>query len=253
MTSVNDLNGKTVVVTGAGSGIGRATALAFAQAGATVAVTDIDLDAARQVCSAAAGNAKPFLVDVASASSVDDMFDAILSDMGGLDIAVNNAGISSDVNLGFADTTEAEFDRMIAINFKGVWLCMKRELEIFRGSGRDCAIVNTASMLGLVGARNMPVYSATKHAIVGLTRSAALEFARRRVRINAVCPGGIETPLTGKASYDEAGLAMLAKMHPVGRMGTSEEIANAIVWLASPAASFVTGATLAVDGGMTAS
>lgn len=191
-----------------------------------------------------------FEANVSNSASVNALFEEISARFGRLDIAVNNAGVSGRTQ-GITNQSEAEFDAIVAVNLKGVWLCMQREIAMFAAQGRG-AIVNVASALGLVGAATKPAYSATKHAVIGLTRSAAIEYSRHGIRVNAVCPGVIRTPLMDKAGLSAEFAAGLIKLHPIGRLGIPEEVAEAIYWLASPAASFVTGAALAVDGGWTA-
>lgn len=246
--------GKVALVTGGGSGIGRATALAFARAGARVAVVDIDEDAGREVVAAmtAAGGEAMFIrADVVNAAEVEAMVARTVDAYGKLDCAVNNAGIEEE-HMRLADCPEATFDRIMAINVKGVWLALKYELAAMLRSGGG-AIVNTASVAGLVAAPRMAAYCASKHAVLGLTKSAAIEYARKHIRVNAVCPGVIRTPMYERAlEVDPKGTAQVAQLHPIGRVGEPEEVAAVILWLCSDAASFVTGHAHTVDGGLTA-
>jgi len=248
------LNGKIAVVTGGGSGIGRASALALAGEGATVVVCDRNEQAGRETCdavAAAGGEATCVPMDVAVAESVNAGFDHIVATFGRIDCAFNNAGVAGDDRF-IADTTDDEWQRITGINLTGVWLCLRREIQemLPRGGG---TIVNTASVAGLVGWRGGAAYSATKHAVVGLTRSAALEYARHDIRVNAVCPGVIETPMAAGLENDTSGLReRLLRKHPQGRFGQAEEIAEAVVWLCSDRSSFTNGHTLAVDGGYSA-
>lgn len=247
------LEDRIVLITGAGSGIGRAAALRFAAEGARVAACDIGFDSAAATADLimqAGGEAAPLAVDVASADSVDALFDAVVALWGGVDIALNNAGIGATGEL-LADIAEADFDRLMSINLKGVWLCMRREIPLMvaRGGG---VIVNSASALGLIAMPRSSPYVAAKHAVVGLTKAAALEYAAAGVRVNAVCPGVIDTPLVQAGLADSDVNAALRALHPVGRFGQPNDVVEAMLWLASPAASFVNGISLPVDGGWTA-
>lgn len=245
---------QVVLVTGAGSGIGQASAMAFAKAGARVAVADIDAAAGAETVAnimKADGQATFFQVDVTVASEVEQLVRQIVQTWGRLDIAHNNAGITCP-NALTAATQEADFDRVVAINLKGVWLCMKYAIDqmLTQGSG---VIVNSASALSLTVLPGSAPYNASKHAVAGLTKTAAVEYASKNIRINAVCPGVITTPMLSNARPDPASVEALVGLHPAGRLGTVEEIANAVLWLASPGASFVHGSLVSVDGGWAAS
>ncbi len=246
--------GKVALVTGGGAGIGRATALAFAQAGARVAIVDIVEEAGREVAlaiTAAGGEAMFIRADVVNAAEVEAMVARTVEAYGKIDCAVNNAGIEEE-HMRLADCSEATFDRIMAINVKGVWLSLKYELAAMLRSGGG-AIVNTASVAGLVAAPKMAAYCASKHAVLGLTKSAAIEYARKHIRVNAVCPGVIRTPMYERAlQVDPKGTTQLAQMHPIGRVGEPEEVAAVVLWLCSDAAAFVTGHAHTVDGGLTA-
>jgi NAD(P)-dependent dehydrogenase (short-subunit alcohol dehydrogenase family) len=248
------VDGKIALVTGGGSGIGRATALTFAREGAKVVVADVVVDGGEDTVGqikAAGGEAMFVKTDVARAAEVDAVVKAAVATHGRLDCAFNNAGVE-----GMLQTTveygEAHWDRVLAINLKGVWLCMKYEIAqmLKQGSG---AIVNTASAAGLVGFPHLSAYVASKHGVVGLTKTAALEYAKAGIRVNAVCPGGIRTPMLERAFKMMEGFAEAAvASEPVGRLGQPGEIAEAVVWLCSDAASFITGVPMAVDGGLVA-
>lgn len=245
--------GKVALVTGAGSGMGLATAEAFAEAGAAVVLADVNEASARSAAKQltdAGHSAIAVRCDVSDESQVEAMIRDAVSAFGRLDAAFNNAGVQSPV----AETAEAsgvEFDRVNAINLRGVWNCMKYELLQMRGQGSG-AIVNCSSLGGLVGIAGRGVYHASKHGVLGLTKSAALEYATRGIRINAVCPGIIETPMvTGMLESEPEAIRELMKEQPIGRLGRPQEIASAVLWLCSDAASFVIGHSLAVDGGYT--
>lgn len=247
------LDGKAALVTGAGSGIGRATALACAREGAKIIVADIGVEGGEATVSMiknAGGEATFVPVNVTQAAEVEAMVAAAVSTYGRIDCAHNNAGIEG-VFATTADYPEEDWDRVMAVNLKGVWLCMKYEIpQMVQQSGG--AIVNTASLAGLVGAKRMPAYVASKHGVAGLTKTAALEYAKSGIRINAVCPGIIHTSMVDRMflSRQPDLEDRLAAVEPMGRLGKPEEVAEAVVWLCSDAASFVTGHTMTVDGGI---
>jgi NAD(P)-dependent dehydrogenase (short-subunit alcohol dehydrogenase family) len=247
------LEGKSALITGGGGGIGRATALAFAREGARLAVADFNEQAAQETVAqvnAAGGQAMTLTGDVTDSAAVKAMVASAVAAYGRLDCAFNNAGIAGfQVDASGKRTHEwadESFDRMIGVNLKGVWLCMKHELPqmIAQGGG---VIVNTGSIAGLVGLRTSSAYVAAKHGVLGLTKTAALEYAGDNIRVNAVCPGYIETNMTVD-TMRRRGTEIMAST-PFGRMGKPEEIAEMVVWLSSDRASYVTGACYNVDGG----
>ena len=246
MIAPGQFDGKVALVTGAGSGIGRASALAFARGNAHVVVSDISDEGGEEtvrLIQAAGGEATFVHADVSRADEVQALIDEAVRSLGRLDYAHNNAGILGKMS-STADFTEEDWDRTIAINPKGVWLCMRSEIPQMLSQGGG-AIVNTSSAAGLVAFQGLPAYVASKHGVVGLTKAAALDYARDGIRVNAVCPGFIDTPLVkGVASGD------LGRILPTGRLGTPEEVAEAVVWLCSESASYVTGHTMVVDGAM---
>ena len=251
---MGQLDGKVALITGAGSGIGRASALAFAREGAKVAVADIVVEGGEEtvrMVKEAGGEAFFIKVDVANAADVEAMVNTVVDTYGRIDCAYNNAGIEG--RLASTDEyPEDMFDKVIDINLTGVWLCMKYELPHMLKQGGG-AIVNTASGAGLIGVSGMSAYVASKHGVIGLTKTAALEYAKSGIRVNAVCPGLIQTPMVERITAEQPQLGeALVAAEPVGRTGKPEEIAESVVWLSSDAASFVTGHSMSVDGGFVA-
>ena len=249
------LAGKSTIITGGGSGIGRATALIVAREGARVIIGDVsERDGAETVrmVREQSGEAEFVRCDVARASDADALVAAAVKKFGRLDCAFNNAGIAG-AQRKTADYSEEEWDRIMAVNLKGVWLCMRAEIRQFLAQKSPGAIVNTASAAGLVASHSMPAYTAAKHGVVGLTKCAAIEYARAAIRINDVCPGVVDTPLVAGMIAEQPKLAgRLDQVEPVGRKARAGEIGEAVAWLLSDAASFVTGASISVDGGLTA-
>lgn len=245
---------KVVAVTGAGSGIGRATARAFAHEGYAVVVADRSKEQGMAVaaeCSASGADCRFIACDVSDEESVEQLFTETRQLYGRLDAAFNNAGIEG-LQGATDECTVANFDQVIAVNLRGVWLCMREELRIMLPNGNG-SIVNCSSVAGLVGLPGIPAYVASKHGVIGLTRTAALEYAQRGIRVNAVCPGAIQTPMLERyMDSTPGGREAMEKAEPVGRIGQPEEIASAVLWLCSEGASFTTGQALAVDGGWTA-
>src|SRR2546421_3796575 len=249
-----DFAGQVALVTGASSGMGLATARAFAAQGASVALADINEDALRAATdelTAAGQQVLAVACDVSDEDQVAALVEQTVTAFGRLDMAFNNAGIMippSDA----ADEPADNFDQVNAINLRGVWACMKHELRQMREQGSG-AIVNCSSLGGLVGLPGRASYHASKHGVLGLTKSAALEYAPRGVRINAVCPGTIDTPMVADMlAKGELDMAEAVRNQPIGRLGTADEIAAAVLWLCSPGATFVVGGALPVDGGYTA-
>ena len=248
------LEGKVVLVTGGGSGIGRATCILLAKQGAKVMIADYVPEGAERtvkMIKESGGEASCIAADVSVTRQVEMMVDKTIATYGRLDCAFNNAGIEGKM-VDTAEYPEDVFDRIMAINLKGVWLCMKYEIPQMLKNGGG-AIVNTASGAGLVGVAQLSAYNASKHGVVGLTITAALEFAQKNIRVNCVCPGLINTPMVARM-IDSGGMneQEFVAAEPVGRMGRPEEIGEGVVWLLSEAASFVTGHSMSIDGGFVA-
>ncbi|MEY3906822.1 MAG: hypothetical protein RIR59_1645 [Pseudomonadota bacterium] len=244
-------DGKVALVTGASGGIGRASAIAFAVSGARVVVSDVNEAGGSETVDmivAAGGQAVLQRCDVANAGDVKALVQRAVSEYGRLDCALNNAGIN---NMGANEYEDDVWARAIGINLTGVMMCMREEAEVMLAQGGG-AIVNTASINGLVGNGAQPGYTASKHGVVGLTRHGALRWAKSGIRVNCVCPGVIETPMTAPLAANPDMRKVLDSLTPMGRMGRAEEIAAAVLWLCSDQASFVTGHPLVVDGGATA-
>lgn len=245
------LEGKVALVTGGSSGMGRASALAFAREGAKVVVADVAVEGGKETVrkiKEAGGEAIFVKADVSKAAEVEALINKAIETYGRLDCAHNNAGVEGTI-ASTVDCTEESWDRTINVNLKGVWLCMKYEIPQMLKHGGG-AIVNTSSTMGLVAERDVPAYVASKHGVVGLTKAAALEYAMAGIRINAVCPGTIRTPMMERVTGGDPKVeAEFTARLPIGRWGAPEEVAEAVVWLCSDAASFVTGHAMAVDGG----
>jgi len=247
-----EFKNKVAIVTGGSSGIGRAAALAFAKKGAKVAVVDwkentdtVDL------INKSGGEALFIKCDVSNTADVEAMVQKTIATFGRLDYAFNNAGIEGTQG-NTQDCTEENFDKTIGVNLKGIWLCMKNEIPEIIKQGKG-AIVNCSSVAGLVGFAGLPAYVASKHGVIGLTKTSALECAKLGIRVNAVCPGVIQTPMIDRITGKEKDtIEQFTDLEPVGRFGQPEEIANAVVWMCSDEASFVTGHAMAVDGGFVA-
>ena len=248
------LRGRVALVTGAAAGIGYATAKMFAEAGAVVALLDANHDAANAASETFAAEGHTTVAmkcDVSNEEEVRAVVEKTVSRFGRLDMACNNAGIHVPA-VEMADATGSDFDQLMAVNVRGVWNCMKYELAQMRQQGEG-SIVNVSSTNGLIGNPGLGAYTASKHGVIGLTRSAALDYAARGVRVNVVCPGAVHTPMIERAiaAYPDAMKTVIESI-PLGRLGRAEEIASAVLWLSSPQASFAIGTVLVVDGGYTA-
>lgn len=252
------VTGLTALVTGAGAGIGRATALTFAAEGANVVVSDINSDGGQgtvDLIKKAGGTAIFIKADISKKTDVKTLISQSIANYGSIDCAVNNAGIEGQISP-LIDQPENNFDAIISVNLKGVFLCLQAELDAMVKSGGG-AIVSLSSIAGLIGFPGLSPYVAAKHGVIGLTKNAALEYAQSGIRVNAVCPGGIDTRmLDSLAEQATAGAQtsseMMNPLHPMGRIGTPQEVAELIVWLCSPRASFITGTAIPVDGGYVA-
>lgn len=249
-----NIDGKTAIVTGAASGIGRATAERLAAEGANVAVVDIDIEGGEETVARIeddGGVARFIETDVSDEADVERMVEATVDEFGSLELAHNNAGIEGE-SATTAEHTEANWDRVVDTNMKGVWLCMKHEIPAMLEGDGEGAIVNTSSISGQTGAGDAP-YVATKHGILGLTRTAAVEYAQEGIRVNAVAPGVIDTPVSNRFREENPEeFEQFVQMAPMGRMGESMEIGNAVAWLLSEEASFATGGLFQIDGGFMA-
>ena len=247
------VNDKIALITGAAAGIGRATALKFANEGAKVVASDVNVKGGEEtveIIKKAGGEAIFVRSDVSQSSGVKALVAETVKTYGRLDCACNIAGILGAMGP-FTDQTEEDFDRVIAVNLRGTFLCIQAELrQMLKNDGGT--IVNVASIAGLVGSAGISPYVASKHAVTGLTKTAALEFAQQGIRVNAVCPGGIETDMVQSFLSEEFTEEMLDGMHPIGRIGQPEEVAELMVWLCSDRSSFMTGAIIPIDGGFVA-
>jgi len=252
------VEGKSALVTGSGAGIGRATALKFAAEGAKVTVSDLNEAGGQETVALireAGGEALFVKADVSSPDEVDRLVAAVVKAHGRLDCAVNNAGIEGRI-MPFAEQTVENFDAIMAVNARGVFLCLKAEINAMLKTGGG-SIVNLASVAGLIGFPGLAPYVASKHAVNGLTKNAALEYGRQGIRVNSICPGGIDTRMLDSLAEQTTGgekstAELMDPLHPIGRIGKPGEVAELIVWLASPRASFVTGANIPIDGGYVA-
>ncbi len=246
---------KVVLVTGGNSGIGKAAAIAFAREGASVVIAARRIEAGEEVVKIiqSAGNSAMFVqCDVTRGDDVEKLVNTVLDNFGRLDVAFNNAGIAGD-RLPLADVTEAQFDRIVDLNVKGTWWCMKHEIPAMIKNGGGC-IVNCSSTAAYKTTRGISIYTTTKAALVAMSKGAAVDYARQGIRVNAVCPSIVETTMSTDYRHEDNAKAAeaVAKAHPMGRVCQPDEVANAVLWLCSENASFVTGEALVVDGGFLA-
>ncbi len=252
------VSGKIALVTGGAAGIGRATALKFAAEGAKLVVSDVMVEGGEETADmirASGGEAVFIRADISKSTDVAALIAQTVAKFGRLDCACNNAGIEGTI-APFVDQTEEDFDKIIAVNLRGVFLCLKAEITQMLAQGGG-TIVNLSSVAGLIGFSGLSPYVASKHAVNGLTKNAALEYAKQGIRVNSVCPGGIDTRMLDSLAKQATGSTMTSRqmmdgLHPMGRIGAPDEVANLIVWLCSDNASFITGAHVPVDGGFVA-
>ena len=251
---MSDMKGKIALVTEAATGIGRATAIEFARNGAAVVVSDVNTAEGLKTANLIeneGGEATFVECDVSASADVEALISQVLKKHGRLDAAHNNAGVEG-ARVPLIDLTEEQWDAVMAVNLKGVWMCMKHEIPQMLEQGGG-AIVNTSSVAGLMGMKGSTAYATAKHGVIGLTKTAALEYADRGVRVNAICPGAVRTPMTERLmGNDPEREAMYMSIQPIGRFGTTAEIANLVVWLCSDAASLITGTAIPIDGGVMA-
>lgn len=253
MQTTYNFKNKVAFITGAASGIGQATALAFAEAGANVVICDVNADAGNSMAGQLLKKTESIFIrcDVSKGEEVQRSIQQTIAQFGRIDFAFNNAGIEGE-QANTPECTEENWHRVIDINLKGVWLCMKYQIPHMLKQGGG-AIVNCSSIAGLVGFTGIPAYTASKHGVIGLTKTAALEYAKTGVRVNAVCPGVIQTPMIDRFTHGEKQIQnQLVAGEPVGRVGRPEEVAATVLWLCSDQSSFVTGHSLVVDGGWVA-
>ncbi len=250
----SDLKNKVVLITGAASGIGMATARLFAGEGCRLMLADLQDESGQKLAREISDSGVECHFqhcDISSVTAVENLINSCKKHYGRLDIAYNNAGVEGEIGP-LADSSEANFDRVIATNLKSIWACMKFEIPLMLESLAG-VIVNCASIAGVVGSSGIPAYVASKHGVIGLSKNAALEYASQNIRVNAVCPAGVRTPMLERFTKgDPAAQEQMDKMHPLGRAADPAEIGNAVLYLASEQASFITGSTLLVDGGYTA-
>lgn len=247
---MKSLEGKVALITGGASGIGRTTAEFYAREGARVLVSDVDQEGGKETAhriESSGGQALFVEADVSNPSDCEDMVAAAVDQFGQLDIACNNAGIAGEENL-IADYSIEGWQQLVSINLSGVFYCMKYEIQVMLESGGG-SIVNISSILGKVGFAGAPAYVSSKHGVVGLTETAAVEYGKDNIRVNAVGPGFISTPMISAMEENEEAYQQLVNMHPIGRIGEPEEVAELIIWLSSDKASFVTGSYYPIDGG----